>query len=259
MDRNKTNISATISGSFNKYFGQIKQKVLEFEQQGISVLSPKPSEPVLRKGSFVILESDKGTPREIELTHLKAISQSDFLYIVNPRGYIGKSVAFEIGYAFSRNIPVYSLERPKDPVFCFLIKPEKSIQAIKEALRTREGERAENLLSKRELTLNQLQDFVQSMIRKRGFEKETMHDVLLLLIEEMGELARAVRGFTGLKISRRQLEKCENLGEELADCLIYLVDLANLADIRLEDAFREKEATNSKRRWLSRKVKDSVA
>lgn len=254
MGRDKTGISVTVSGSFNKYFGQVKQKILEFEEGGISVLSPKPSEPVLRKNRFVTLESDRGTPKEIELSHLKAISQSDFLYVVNPGGYIGKSVALEIGYAFSRNIPIYSLERPKDQVFSFLMKPEMSIQTIKESLMATQ---AEILPVEKALTLSELQDFIRSMVRKRGFEKETMQDVLLLLIEEVGELARAVRSFTGLKISRRQLDNYENLGQELADCLVYLIDLANLANIKLEDAFREKEAINSERRWRSRKVKDS--
>lgn len=253
MDRDKTNISVAISGSFNKHFDQVRQKISEFELEGIKVLAPKPSKPISSKHGFVMLESDRGTPEEIELNHLKAISQSDFLYVVNPKGYIGTSVAFEIGYAFSRNIPIYSLEKPKDCVLCFFIKPEKSIQAIKQSLK---GGESENLPPGRAFTLSELQDYIHRMVIKRGFEKETLRDVLLLLLEEVGELARAIRGFTGLKISRERVDSHKDLKQELADCLIYLVDLANLADIKLEDALREKERMNSKRRWRSRKAND---
>lgn len=248
MNKDRANICVVISGSFNRHFEQIKQKISEFELEGIEVLAPKPSKPISKKHGFVMLESDKGTPEEIESDHLKAISQSDFLYVVNPDGYIGKSVSFEIGYAFSRNIPIYSLEKPKDHVLCFFMKPEESVQAIKQSIR--DGE-SDDLPPGRAFTLSELQYYIHRMVLKRGFQEETPRDVLLLLIEEVGELARAIRGFTGLKISRERVDSSEDLRQELADCLIYLVDLANLTGIRLEDAIREKERMNANRRWRS--------
>jgi len=256
MGRTKARVSATISGSFNKYLDQIQQKILEFEREGIEVLSPKLSTPSSRKGGFLILKSDEGTPQEIEWKHLDAISQSDFLYVVNPEGYIGKSVALEIGYALSKNVPIYSLEKPKDHVLSLFIKPEKSLKAIRRSVTTMPRE---IFLTKKVHTLTEFQNYVRHMIKRRGFKKETFENVLLLLVEEIGELARAARSLIGLKVSRKRIDTYKSLRHELADCLIYLMDLANLADINLEDALKEKERINSTRKWRSRNRRNKAS
>lgn len=250
MNKDDVKILATVSGSFNKHLDQIQKKILEFQQGGIEILSPKISRSISCEDNFVRLETDKGTPGEIESKHLESISQSDFLYVVNPRGYIGKSVAFEIGYALSKNIPIYGLKKPEDVVLSYFIKPEKSIKIIKRLLLAKR-----NVISfdTRSPTLMELQNYVRAMVKQRGFEKETIGDVLLLLVEEIGELARAVRHLIGLKASRKSEDVYKNLREELADCLIYLLDIANLADVNLEVALREKEKLNSTRKWRSRK------
>jgi len=250
MSRVDVKISATISGSFNKHLDQIQNKILEFQQEGIEVLSPKLSRPISCEGKFVRLETDKGAPGEIEFEHLGAISRSDFLYVVNPRGYIGKSVALEIGYALSKDIPVYSLEKPEDNVLSFFVKPEKSIRVIKQLLIAK---RNKIFFPKKSPTLTDLQNYVRDMVKRRGFEKETIEDVLLLFVEEMGELSRAIRDLKGLKVSRKRENVYKNLREELADCFIYLLDIANLANVSLKDALREKEKLNSARKWRSRK------
>jgi NTP pyrophosphatase (non-canonical NTP hydrolase)/nucleoside 2-deoxyribosyltransferase len=244
MKERKAKISATISGSFNKDLNEIQNKIHQFQQEGIEILSPKLSRAVSVQGGFVKLEEDKGTPGKIESRHLEAISRSDFLYIVNPGGYIGRSVAFEIGYASSKGIPVYSLEKPEDIPLSFFVKPKKRIETIKRELSVRRHK----IPRWKHLTLKWLQDYVQSIIKLRGFGRETIEDAMLLLVEEVGELAKAVRNLLGLRSSRkRDLQK--NVREELADCLIYLLDIANLANIDLEDAFREKERHNSRRKW----------
>jgi len=40
--------------------------------------------------------------------HLKRIVVSDAMYVVNPTGYIGKGVSFEIGYAHALGKPIFS-------------------------------------------------------------------------------------------------------------------------------------------------------
>ncbi len=57
---------------------------------------------------------------------------------------------------------------------------------------------------------------------KRGKEK-----TFLWFIEEVGELAEAIR-------------KNENLGEEFADVFAWLVSLANLCNIDLEEEVKKK-------------------
>lgn len=244
MNEDKIEISATISGSFKRDLDRIQKKAMQFHKNGIKVLSPKLSEPVSLHEDFIRLKDDDGTPFEIELNHLEAILRSDFLYVINPEGYIGRSVAFEIGYALSKNIPIYALEKPEDIALASFVKPSKRIETIKREIHSKRH----RIFTRRHLTLKELQDYVQDMIRLRGFEEESIGDALLLLVEEVGELAKAIRNLLGLKFSRkRDLRK--NVKEELADCLIYLLDVANLAKIDLEKAFQEKERHSSRRNW----------
>lgn len=42
-------------------------------------------------------------------------------------------------------------------------------------------------------TLNELQEYIRSVIRIRGFEKQEIEKTMLLLLEETGELAKAIR------------------------------------------------------------------
>jgi nucleoside 2-deoxyribosyltransferase len=128
---NRNKICATISGSFNKHFQEIKNKIIEFKQNEIEVLSPKLGDVLFKDNGFTILERNKGAPIDIEYEHLLSIARSDFLYVVNPEGYIGNSVSFEIGYALSKGIPIYALEKPVDYVISFFVKQEESIEKLK--------------------------------------------------------------------------------------------------------------------------------
>lgn len=40
---------------------------------------------------------------------LKKIDDADVVYIVNPEGYIGKSVSVDIGYAYAKNKSIYKV------------------------------------------------------------------------------------------------------------------------------------------------------
>jgi len=242
-------IHGVVSGSFNRFLPQIQETVIKMEKLGIVVLSPKVSKPVSRINGFTRLEKDKGSPEKIERIHLTAIAESDFLYVVNPEGYIGKSVGLEIGYAISNGIPIFSSDAPKDPIFSGFIKPFISLDSkLKNLVLEQKNERA-RLSLKAAPRLRDLQNYVENMVNKRGFSEESLADVMLLLVEEIGELAKAVRHKTGLKVSRQNLDRSLSIKAELADCLIYLLDIANLAGIDLENAFRDKEALNSKRKW----------
>lgn len=86
------------------------------------------------------------------------------------------------------------------------------------------------------------------MIIERGFQQETTPELLMLLMEECGELARACRKHTSIKTDATRA-KDENLEHELADILMYVFAIANKYDVDLEKAFREKEEINKKRIW----------
>ena len=52
---------------------------------------------------------------------LQRIREADITYILNFGGYVGKSVAMDIGYALGLNKPVYALEPIEDPDITHLL------------------------------------------------------------------------------------------------------------------------------------------
>lgn len=97
------------------------------------------------------------------------------------------------------------------------------------------------------LTLAQLQEYVAKKSAERGFQDESPRDILLLMTEELGELARAIRKNSGLKMDGKS--KVYAIEEEIADILIYLLHLSNVLKIDINEAFWEKEEENNSRKW----------
>jgi hypothetical protein len=59
---------------------------------------------------FFPLASERNmTPGQVETDFLKKIRKSNFVYLVNPKGYVGNCVSMEIGFCMGKNIPIYSL------------------------------------------------------------------------------------------------------------------------------------------------------
>lgn len=57
-----------------------------------------------------------------EQTYLEKLEKADFIYVINPAGYVGSSVLFEIGYALAKGKEVYTLEPIQDYAIMGLIK-----------------------------------------------------------------------------------------------------------------------------------------
>ncbi len=96
-------------------------------------------------------------------------------------------------------------------------------------------------------TLEALQDYVKKTGIERGFSDETAQDSFMLLVEELGEVAKAMRPLHGVKTaSDSQLLE---LSHEVADVQLLLLSLCNKLDINMWDAVVEKEAKNRKRVW----------
>lgn len=98
-------------------------------------------------------------------------------------------------------------------------------------------------------SLKELQEYAHQAVLKRGFDKESPRDIMLLMVEEVGELAKSLRKFIGLKTDAEKSEKYSKVQEELADVLFYLLDLAGSCNIDLFQAFKEKEEKNNQRTW----------
>lgn len=95
-------------------------------------------------------------------------------------------------------------------------------------------------------TLNDYQQLVKKLIIERGYNEETLPEVMMLLTEEVGELAKAIRKLNGQKT--HQDSRVHDVAEELADCFWLLIDLSSRLNVDLEKAFRAKETKNGKRK-----------
>lgn len=217
-------IKCTISGSFRRFLLEIQAKVKECRDHGIDVLSPQVTEVKGEGEGFVFLNGDRGTPKDIETKHLCAIRNSDFLYVVNPGGYIGTSVTLEIGYAVAHSVPIFCLEWPSEYILSlFINEVQPSVEKIKDQILAQELPEIP-----KGADLAALQAYIRKMVRLRNFDQESLRDVVLLLIEEVGELTKAVRREVGLMVDLSKIEDYKSISHELADCLIYLLDIANL-------------------------------
>lgn len=99
-------------------------------------------------------------------------------------------------------------------------------------------------------SLPQLQSYVAAICKARGWDKASDLETFLLLVEEVGELAKAIRNRQELfQEPAKKKAKASELAGEFADVLSYVLDLANRMEIDLEAAFRKKEEINAGRVW----------
>ena len=103
------------------------------------------------------------------------------------------------------------------------------------------------LILKDNPTLKDYQEYIEEMIKERGFDKETIPEIFMLLIEEIGEMAKAARKHTNMKTDNNSRKP--ELEQEIADVFMYLLDICNSFNVDLEKAFRDKEEINKKRVW----------
>ena len=92
--------------------------------------------------------------------------------------------------------------------------------------------------------LKDFQQYVADMIVERGFEKDSVPQLFMRLLEECGELAKAAKHINSGNASDQF-----DVENEAADVFIYLLGICNHLNIDLEKAFREKEEINKKRTW----------
>ena len=87
------------------------------------------------------------------------------------------------------------------------------------------------------ITLKKLQKFV----RQRDNKKNKKMDYFMKFIEEVGELSEMIKKDKKLDYEDERAKAIKNtMDEEIADVLYYLVVLANINDVDLEQAFVRK-------------------
>jgi hypothetical protein len=96
----------TICGSM-KFYETMKEKELDLITQGYTVLMPVMTDAEVTDQT---LERFKGT-------HLKKINMSDYIFVVNQDGYIGKDTVDEIEYASRVGVKIYFMESNRNEYF----------------------------------------------------------------------------------------------------------------------------------------------
>jgi NTP pyrophosphatase (non-canonical NTP hydrolase) len=229
-----TPLAVVLCGSFRRdpdglrdIFGRLAERYV--------VLSPSSVEFVDCDAEFVRLAAEQDEcVDDIESRHLAAMREADAVWLFCPNGYVGTTAALEIGYAHSVGIPVLTDTRPQDEVVAGMVSVVSSVDQLQSAAAPHPG-----------AGLAALQCYYQRIAERRGWAHESPRDTLLLLTEELGELARAVRKEAGLR--RDGAFSNDPIGDELADVQLYLVHLATALGVDLADAVTSKERANAAR------------
>ena len=96
-------------------------------------------------------------------------------------------------------------------------------------------------------SLSELQKYIWHINLERGFNTEDPAKKMVMLMEEVGELAKAIRQQIGLKFT--ETTRRAAIAEELADVQIVLLGLASLLGEDMFQAVQDKERRNRQRSW----------
>ena len=101
-----------------------------------------------------------------------------------------------------------------------------------------------------ESSINEIQSYIKEVMEIRGFNKEKSSDKILLLVEEVGELAKAIRkNEKKLGIDKTKEYNYSSVESEIADVFIVLLSICDILNIDLLKVFLNKEEENIKRIW----------
>ena len=101
-----------------------------------------------------------------------------------------------------------------------------------------------------ESSINEIQSYIKEVMEVRGFNKEKSSDKILLLVEEVGELAKAIRkNENNLGIDKTKEYNYSSIESEIADVFIVLLSICDILNIDLFKVFLDKEEENIKRIW----------
>lgn len=99
-------------------------------------------------------------------------------------------------------------------------------------------------------TLGEVQEYIRKVIGIRGFSNQSIEQTMLLLTEEIGELAKAIRKEkTTMSIDNNKIRNYDTIESEVADVFIVLCTICNKLDIDLFSSLKDKEKENIERKW----------
>lgn len=99
-------------------------------------------------------------------------------------------------------------------------------------------------------TMKEVQAYIKEVIEIRGFTNHSIEQEMLMLTEEIGELAKAVRkDATHSTIDKNKIKNYDTIESEAADVFIVLASICNKLNIDLFTAVKDKEKENIERLW----------
>lgn len=99
-------------------------------------------------------------------------------------------------------------------------------------------------------TLGEVQEYIRKVIGIRGFSNQSIEQTMLLLTEEIGELAKAIRKEkTTMSIDNNKIRNYDTIESEISDVFIVLCTICNKLDIDLFSSLKDKEKENIERKW----------
>ena len=103
---------------------------------------------------------------------------------------------------------------------------------------------------KEDNTLEEVQEYIRKVIEIRGFSNQSIEQAMLLLTEEIGELAKAIRKEkTTMSIDNNKIKNYDTIESEVADVFIVLCTICNKLNINLFSSLKDKEKENIERIW----------
>jgi hypothetical protein len=149
---------------------------------GMSVLSPSGLDVMAELDGLVRHQDEVGIPPEDPAgLRLNCIRDANLVWLHAPDGYVGVSGALEIGFANAAGVSVYAEEIPSDTALRSLITIAPLDLAIAQASATRKFDDGAAFPPRQGSS---------SVAREPGNAHKSAQDIMLLITEEIGELAR---------------------------------------------------------------------
>jgi len=110
--------------SSSRFYAEVAKTASALEAKGLSVYTPRLD--------FDETKEFIDAQKKNELTHefLRKVAASDSIYIVNPGGYIGMSVAIESGFAYALGKRIVAMDKPSEPAVAALISQIATVDEL---------------------------------------------------------------------------------------------------------------------------------
>ena len=172
-----------LCGSYQRGIPSLVRAYEKLSAAGMRVLSPSGLDFVAGIDGFVLNQDEVGIPPEaVERLPLNCIRAADLVWLHAPDGYVGLSGALEIGFANAAGVPVYAEEMPSDIALRSLVTISPLDQVIAETSTGEKDNPGASLLP--------LQEYSSAIARERAHEHKSAQDIMVLITDEIGELAR---------------------------------------------------------------------